>query len=401
MATIKIKFRPSLVEQKEGSLFFQILHKRIARQISTRYRLFPTEWNCRSAEIILPLFKESRRNYLLAMKKEIDSEICQIKQTINALEEKKQPYTASDVVNAYLTPNKEKTLFTFMGSVIEKLKSIGKMRLSETYTTTLNSFVRFREGEDILLIKIDSDLMMVYEAYLKNTGVCPNSSSFYLRNLRAIYNRAVEKELTPQRYPFKHVYTGIDKTVKRAISLKEIRLIKELDLTQNPIQEYTRDLFLFSFYTRGMSFIDIAFLKKKDLNHHILSYRRKKTGQQLSIRWEKCMQEIVDKYNTSASPYLLPIIKIPGKDERKQYINAAHLVNNKLKEIGKKLKLSIPLTMYCARHSWASIAKSKNVPVSVISEGMGHDSENTTQIYLASLDTSVIDDANSLILKSI
>lgn len=401
MPTIKIKFRPSTIEGKEGSLFYQIIHKRVVRQIRTRYKLLPHEWNNCTAEIVLPLFSDNRRDYLLTVKEKIKTDILKIEKTIAELEKGKQPYTADDIVASWLAPPKQDTLFSFMNHVIEYQKSIGKIRLSETYTTTLNSFSRFMKGIDIPLKEMDSDLIVAYEAYLESKGICPNGSSFYMRNLRAVYNRAVEKELTPQQHPFKHVYTGIGKTIKRAIPLQEIRRIKEADLTLNPTLEYARDLFLFSLYTRGMSFVDIAFLKKKDLNNGILSYRRKKTGQRLLIRWEKCMQEIADKYGITGSPYLLPIIKKSGENERKQYLNAAHFVNSKLKEIGRKLNLSAPLTMYRARHSWASIAKSRNVPIAIISEGMGHDSEATTQIYLASLDSSVIDKANRLILSSL
>lgn len=107
----------------------------------------------------------------------------------------------------------------------------------------------------------------------------------------------------------------------------------------------------------------------------MLIYRRKKTGQLLSIRWEKCMQDIVDKYPGNYSTYLLPIIIHIRKDERLQYKNSICLVNRRLKEIGKKLGLVHPLTMYVARHSWASVARGKHIPLSVISEGMGHDSE--------------------------
>ena len=114
------------------------------------------------------------------------------------------------------------------------------------------------------------------------------------------------------------------------------------------------------------------------------------------------MAEIVAKYkDTNATQYLLPIITNPLLDERKQYRNAIYRVNTALKEVARLANLSIPLTMYCARHGWASIAKSKNIPLSVISEGMGHDSEETTRIYLASLDSNVIDKANSLILKDL
>ena len=145
----------------------------------------------------------------------------------------------------------------------------------------------------------------------------------------------------------------------------------------------------------------MANLKKKDLYNGILSYRRRMTGQQLFIRWEKCMQEIVDKYDADYySPYLLSILQYPY-DNLNQYKNALYRTNKLLKEIAKMVGLSIPLTLYVARHSWASVAKNKNVPISVISEGMGHDSEMTTQIYLASLDTAVVDKANSMILNSL
>lgn len=289
-----------------------------------------------------------------------------------------------------------------MQSIINQLRRLNRIRTSETYTATLASFMKFRDGQDILLCEIDSDTMMLYEAWLKAKGICPNTISFYMRILRAVYNRAVEKELVEQKHPFKHVYTGIDKTVKRAVPLKAIKRIKELDLTLKPHLDYARDMFLFSFYTRGMSFIDMAYLKKSDLKNGILIYRRRKTGQQLTIKWEKCMEEIVTKYeNRSTTQYLLPIITNPLVDERKQYRNAIFRVNTALKKVARLVDLPIPLTMYCARHGWASIAKSKNIPLSVISEGMGHDSEETTRIYLASFDTSVVDRANSLILKSL
>ena len=160
-------------------------------------------------------------------------------------------------------------------------------------------------------------------------------------------------------------------------------------------------MFLFSFYTRGMSFVDMAYLKKRNLHNGILTYRRKKTGQQLSIKWEKCMQDILDKYPANPTEYLLPVIISTQKDERKQYRSALTLTNRKLKTISDLVHSPYPLSMYVARHSWASIAKSKNIPISIISEGMGHDSETTTQIYLASLDSSIIDKANHRIINDL
>ena len=402
MTTVKVKFRASSVATKEGTLFYQVIHGRVPRQINTGYKLFSPEWDRLHAEVLLPPDAgQSRYTYLVTLRERIADDTARLKSIVSRLERAGHDYTANDVVKLYLTPAEAGGFMSFAWELVRQLKQIGKTRTAERYTTVMNSFGRFAGENDVLLDEVDSDLMVKYETFLKARGICPNSSSYYMRGLRAIYNRAVEKKLTVQRNPFKHVYTGIDKTVKRAVPLKIIRQIRDLDLALSPATDFARDIFMFSFYTRGMSFIDMAFLKKKDLQNGILSYRRHKTNQQLFIKWEKPMQEIIDKYDTTGTPYLLPIIRDMNINERRQYKNAAHLVNNKLKKLGGQLGLPIPLTSYVARHAWASIAKSKNIPVSTISEAMGHDSENTTRIYLASLDTSVVDKANSLILKSL
>lgn len=402
MATVKVKFRASSIPDREGALYYQVIQNRIARQIHAGYKVYPVEWNAECSEIMLSAdMDESRRDYLISLKDALGEDLMRLKKIINHLESSCKDYSAEKVVELFCAPMDDRGFMAFTKKLILQLKQIGKRRTAETYTTTLNSFMRFRDGRDIPVEEVESNLMVEYESYLKAAGICPNATSFYMRNLRAIYNRAVDMGLTMQRYPFKHVYTGIDKTVKRAVSLKIIRQIRNLDLTLNPSLDYARDMFLFSFYTRGMSFVDMAFLKKRDIQNGILSYRRQKTHQQLFIKWEKPMQDIVEKYDTRNTPYLLPIIRNMQVDERRQYKTAAHRVNSKLKKLGEQMGLTIPLTSYVARHAWASIARSKNISISVISEAMGHDSENTTRIYLASLDTSVVDKANSLILKSL
>jgi site-specific recombinase xerD len=402
MTTVKVKFRASTVPTREGTVFYQVIHNRVPRQINTGYKLFPPEWDRLHAGVLLPPDTgHSRHAYLVALRSRITEDTARLKSIVSRLERAGHSYTSDDVVKIYLTPSQAGGFISFAEELVRQLRQIGKNRTAERYATVLNSFKRFLGEDDVLLDEVDSNLMVRYETFLKARGICPNSSSYYMRGLRAVYNRAVEKELTVQRNPFRHVYTGIDKTVKRAVPLKIIRQLRELDLALSPATDFARDIFLFSFYTRGMSFIDMAFLKKKDLQNGILTYRRHKTNQQLFIKWEKPMQEIIDKYDTSKTPYLLPIIKDTDADEWRQYKNASHLVNDKLKKLGEQLGLPVPLTSYVARHAWASIAKSKNIPVSTISEAMGHDSENTTRIYLASLDTSVVDKANSLILKSL
>lgn len=403
MASVKVKFRPSSVNGKEGSIYYQAIHNRAVRQVKTDCRIFGSEWNGKTSAVAVPvLANNERKNYLQSVSNRIEWDVKRLTAIIALLEKGNKGYTVDDILVKFNKQADGQSLFPFMQGIIGQLKRLNRIRTSETYAATLASFMKFRDGQDILLCEIDGDTMMLYEAWLKANGNCPNTTSFYMRILRAVYNRAVEKELTERKYPFKHVYTGIDKTVKRAVPLKAVKRIKELDLTLKPHLDYARDMFLFSFYTRGMSFIDMAYLKKSDLKNGILTYRRRKTGQQLTIKWEKCMEEIVTKYEgRSAMQYLLPIITNPLVDERKQYLNAIFRVNTALKKVASLVDLPIPLTMYCARHGWASIAKSKNIPLSVISEGMGHDSEETTRIYLASLDTSAVDRANSLILKDL
>lgn len=193
----------------------------------------------------------------------------------------------------------------------------------------------------------------------------------------------------------------MDKTIKRSISFTEIKKIKELDLSQQPILDYARDMFLFSFYTRGMSFVDMAYLRKQDLKNGYLSYRRKKTGQLLTIEWTEQMQAILDKYQPNPTLYLLPIILKENGNERRQYQNQMTKINRALKEVASLIKLPVPLSLYYTRHSWASIARGKHIPLSIISEGLGHDSEITTQIYLDSIKSHEVDKANREILKEL
>lgn len=399
MASVKVKLRPSTVSGREGTLYYQIIHNRVVRQINTEYKLFVSEWDCHSETVVLHHLspEQERNNYLLSISSRIRWDKDRLNKIIHTLSQSGR-FVTDDIVVRFRGGRQEQSFNDYICQQIARLKRLGKIRTSETYMAALRSFSGFMNDKAVLFDQLNADLIAEYEAYLKGRGNSPNTVSFYMRILKAVYNRAVEDGLTEQRYPFKYVYTGVEKTLKRALSLNAIRRIKGLDLSLKPNLDYARDMFLFCFYTRGMSFIDMAYLRKKDLQNGILSYRRRKTGQQLFIKWEKCMQDILDKYPVNETEYLLPIITERNEDYRKQYANALHRVNHLLKKIGKLLDLPIPLTMYVGRHSWASIAKSRNVPVSVISEGMGHDSENTTQIYLASLDTTVVDKANKKIL---
>ena len=309
------------------------------------------------------------------------------------------------------------SLFQFMNLLIALLLKNGQYRTSLHYRATLNSFKRYRDNKDIALREIDAEVMRSYEAYLHHTAeVCRNTSSFYLRILRATYNKAVAKGLTPQQHPFREVYTGIAPTRKRAIPTEDVSQIKRLHSVNEltPKEEMARDTFLMSFYLRGISFIDLAHLRKSDLKDGFLHYTRRKTGQRLTIRWEDDMQELLEKYQvqTVTSPYLFPFLVDDGKTrqdktvDKKQkevhlYHNAEARISYHLRKLGAKIGVKGKLTLYVARHSWATTARDNDISISVISEALGHHSETTTQIYLNSIKSSEVDDANAKILAAL
>ena len=207
MTSIKVKFRPSTVDGKEGGLYFQIIHNRVVRQLNTDYKVFAEEWDAESESVTV---NGNRSNLLLGIQERLAWDVARLEKVVRSLETERRRFTADDVITMFHKLTKESSLFTFMHGVIAQMKQLGKVRTSETYTATLKSFMAFRDDQDVPLDGITSDMMLLYEAYLKARGVRMNTISFYMRNLRAVYNRAAEKGLTAQNYPFRHEFT-IDK----------------------------------------------------------------------------------------------------------------------------------------------------------------------------------------------
>jgi len=400
MASIKVKFRPSTVADHEGTIYYQIIHERKVRQLLSDYKVFTSEWD-ESRSMVTTTQKSERKSFILSIRERIRWDVERLTKIDRKLDANGLTYTVDDVIDEFLRYSNEYSLFNFMQSMIVTLKQRNQLRTAETYKAALNSFKKFRINEDVMLDTITSDMMLSYESHLKHRGNTPNTISFYMRILRAVYNNAVDNEVIENRNPFRKVFTGAEKTIKRALNLTTIKKIKNLDLSLSPKTDFARDMFMMSFYLRGMSFIDMAYLRKTDLENGHMTYRRRKTGQQLTIEWTKEMQMILDKYPENPTRYLLPIITKEEGNQRRHARNVNESINHHLKKVAEKVGVLSPLTMYCARHSWASAAKAKGIPLSVISEGMGHDSEATTQIYLASLETSVVYKANALILKSL
>lgn len=400
MATVKLKFRPSMVAGRPGTIIYLITRRRIVRQITTEYKVFSDEWDEKQSRLVT-IHKFGRAEIVRTISQRIHQDMERLNSIIDNFDRKSYEYSSDDIISEFKNTDNAKTLFGFMEDIIGRLYQLEHIGTAKNYHAALGSFKRFRGDEDITLEAIDQIMMEDYQEYLKSTGLSSNSISFYMRILRAVYNRAVEQELTKDCKPFRMVFTGTEKTLKRAISINDIKRIKNLDLSLKPNIEFARDIFLFLFFCRGMSFIDAAFLRKTDVRNGVLTYRRHKTNQVLRIKIINPIKELIDRYSDKSSPYLLPIIDCSAADERKQYETALRRINNTLKIIADMVKLPVTLTTYVSRHSWATIAKSKNVPVNVISDALGHESIATTQIYLASIDASVIDRVNELIIKEL
>lgn len=400
MATIKIRFRPSTVKGKDGTLYYQIIHMRLVKQLYTGYRLKDNEWDRESGTVIICNgCDKSRAMYLYSVMEEIRDGLTKLKAIAARLDSSGSAYTVEDVAYAFISPTTITGVISFARKLIDDLHKMGKKSISRRYELTLNCFLKYTDKEDVAWDNFNSTLVAGFEEFLRNRGLCRNSTSFYMRNLRSIINRASEQDYEVPRNPFKHVYMGVDKTVKRAVSLKTLCKIRDVNLSAYPHLDFARNVFMFSFYTRGMSFVDIAFLRKTDLSNGVITYFRRKTSQQIQVRLENQTRDVMEKLGESATSYLLPIIGNEIADADSQYRMVYHRVNRNLRKLGEMLKIETKLTLYVARHAWASIAHHNNVPISTISKAMGHDSETTTLIYLSSIDSSAVDKANRKIMS--
>ena len=361
--SVKVKFRTSRVPGKAGSICYQVTHGRQVRRVATRIRILPEWWDAEAGHI-RPFPGEAS-----VLRHRIDSDVALLLRIVRDLTLEGRPYTADEVVARFRTPHRDATVLAFLRGQITRLTAEGRLGTARNYARTLNSFSDFLGGADLPFAALTEPLVEEYSAYLMRRGVVRNTVSFYMRNLRAVYNKAVRQHLTEQRFPFGSVYTGIDHTRKRAVDERLIGRLRNLDLSASAALTLARDLFIFSYCTRGMAFIDMAFLRKCDISGGEIRYVRRKTGQQMTVRLEACMREIVRRYEwrTRSTPYVFPLLTAeePGRAYG-QYQVALNYYNRLLKRLSQRLGFEGNLSSYTSRHSWATAARNHRVPITVI-----------------------------------
>ena len=306
----------------------------------------------------------------------------------------------------------KQSLFTYIDLIVEEKNKIGSLGTAKCYFDLKSSLRIFilKEGRTDLTFKdITVSFLKKYEADFKTRGTTDNGISFYMRTLRAVLNRAIaegacKKDIYPfNTYKISHLST---KTIKRAINKADIELIRNYACEPGSQLHRSKNIFLFSYYNRGINFSDIAMLKWDNIKANRLTYTRLKTDKYYNILLLDPALEILAFYRDSnyrdKDSYIFPILDEHRHNTPVSIQNRVHKVlgqtNKDLKSIGEQLGITTPLTTYVARHSYATVLKRSGVSTSVISEAMGHDSERTTQIYLDSFENDVLDEASKALL---
>lgn len=298
------------------------------------------------------------------------------------------------------------TIYHYTEARIRIMQGRRKYETAKTYQTVLNHLKKFSVYPDLQFTDLTPEFLMDFQRYLSDNGCCNNTLLLYFRQLQTIHRQAAQQGLAPAPGDlYADLFTESSHTVKRSISASALKQLRDAVLPK----DYTylalaRDLFMLSFYLRGIPYIDLAHLKKTDIKGDILCYHRRKTGKALTVTLEPCALQIINRWKKCAkdSPYLFPIIKKPGNDvaEHRQYESGLRLYNKHLKKLVQVIGLppDIRLTSYTPRHTWANLAHNDGVGFPFISEALSHSSEKTTRCYVRSFTADTLAEVNRQVL---
>jgi integrase len=360
MATVKLKLNKSRA-LKDGSypVVFQLLHQRKKEIVYTKYRM-------KENEFIPVLEKVSSNNYAdCKISRELHKMTRSFYLQIKRLEATGDEYTVKDIASAVAHKSAGKyILLDFIDSQIAWKKSMKKDGIAAAYRSTRSSLAKFVGSKQVKMSQINQRFVTCYKDFLSCNGVSENTEAYYMRNFRTLYNLAVKDGFVPKcTYPFKDICTKPCKTVKRALDKEQMLRLTQSDLGANPELMQSRAFFLFGFYAQGMAFVDIIFLRWKNICGNSISYRRHKSKQTIQITITPQIQAILDEYGINkenVDGYIFPIIQPvinpqTDKNEYEQYRVALGRTNRHLKTISEKLGIAPSLTTYLAKHHTISI----------------------------------------------
>lgn len=388
---------------KTYPLCLRIIHFRKSTSIPLGYSLKEDDWDEEKCQV-LSSYKEV--SSISRLNKWIQKQKIQAQDIINKLEDTGEINRLSvvDLKNRIANKRSEETFYQFTESLIEELKTAGRMGYAQSVNSVLRLVKKFLNEKDITFEQLNYTFLQRFENYCLGNGNTINSIAVYMKTIKMIYNRAIKSGIVGRElYPFVNYTIKTTKTKKRAVPRDVIGLIENLSFEQGSRIWHARNYFLFSFYCMGINFADMAHLKMNNIIEGRLEYKRQKTKKEYSIKISPQIQDILSHYiaEKDSDEYIFPIITRKGSTELefKDMAEKRRIYNKKLKEIANLCEIETNLTSYVARHTWATVAKHKGVPVAVISEGMGHADVKTTEVYLDSFDKSVLDDFNKLITE--
>jgi len=414
MAKFKILLHKSN-KRKDGSypVCMRVTQKSKPKYIDLKLSAFKEQWN----EEAERFKKDKRINPNHEKLNDLLSHYEERKQTIiNQFEMRRINWTINQFYEEFIGASKKGKVYGYFLKQIKDLRETGHIGNSIIYNGALRDLIKFdKKIKERVFAEIDLKYINKFNMVMEKNGCCGNTRKICLKTLRAVMNKAIkEKEASSDTYPFGKGGFEINKlteeTTKRYLQSKELELIKN-SLQGKTSREFARRIFLFSYYCLGMSFVDMARLTHNNIetseNGSYITYKRQKTqnnkeSKPIRIPITKALKEQLNWFKANAvcyGNYLLPIIMNDYKGEKLyKHIRMQYSpINNNLKKLGKELGLHLKLTTYVSRHTMAMTLQSKNVPREVISQVLGHSSLSTTNVYLDSFGTSVINGAATLL----
>lgn len=405
MATIKvILFTHNKLKNGEHPIYLRITQDRKTRYVKIGATCKEELWD---KDLGLPTKKHPNYRELCVL---IDKKKAEVNKLILHEEIDGKDSSAEELKRKVVKKKSSKiTVLQYFDRVYEDLIKLDKIKTAKTFRATKNSLMNFRDGKDFFFSDVNLNFLIRYEEYHIAKGWKLNSIFVIVRTFKTLINKAREEEIVRQDYdPFKDYslkkFRGIV-TEKRALDKEQIKKIETLELKPCSSIYNSRQYFMFSLYCRGMNFADMADLKWKDIKNGEFEYIRNKTNKRFHVKLIEPANEILKyfkrHYFENMESYVFPILKpsnVTAMSRENRKVKMLRIINSDLKEIAKLCDIEETLTMYVARHSFATILKMKGVQTSVISELLGHRSESTTQIYLDSFGKDQLDEANKVLL---
>lgn len=319
------------------------------------------------------------------------------------LQEVKQLNTLSivDLRDRILQKGKRQSFFQYAETVIAALRKANRIETARSYHGVISILRSFTHEKDLSFTDITYSFLHLLEVDHLSKGNSLNGLAVYMRTIRAIYNKAIKEGIVDaEQYPFTHYKIKTTPTAKRALDGSQIMKIISRELPVSDPCFHARNYFVASYLLYGMNFTDLALLKKTDVVNGRVQYRRKKTAKLYDVKITESLLPILSFYVTAYpdSEYVFPIIgRYTAEGQAKDIQWARKRYNTRLKDLAKLCGIETALTSYVSRHSFATQAMLLEVPVKAISTMLGHSSVKTTEIYLQSLPSNVLDSYNARI----